>query len=131
MAPQKSCMELADGYVSFGHPICRYVQLPINAGMTEAWEQRWQTVKTEDTVRQLSFMQAAARLGVGVFASAALQEGSLLQDSALEVIAPACWLGMMTCQQNVSGMPEPCSRIHYRRQARSLHRCSVLIALTM
>ena len=77
--------------MSFGHATCRYVQLPINAGMTEAWEQRWQTVKTEDTVRQLTFMQAAARLGVGVFASAALREGTLLLDSVLEVDAPACW----------------------------------------
>ena len=59
--------------------------------MTEAWEQRWQTVKFEDTVRQLTFMQAAARLGVGVFASAALKEGALLLDSVLEVITPACW----------------------------------------
>ena len=75
----------------FWRAICRYVQLPINAGMTEAWEQRWQTVKFEDTVRQLTFMQAAARLGVGVFASAALKEGALLLDSVLEVITPACW----------------------------------------
>ena len=96
-------------------PICRYVQLPINAGMTEAWEQRWQTVKTEDSVRQLSFMQAAARLGVGVFASAALQEGTLLLDSALEVIAPACWWSLITCQQDVSSVPNLPFRILHGR----------------
>ena len=61
------------------------MQLPINAGMTEAWEQRYQIVKIDETVQQLSFMQAAARLGVGVFASAALREGALLQDTSLEV----------------------------------------------
>jgi len=53
--------------------------------MTEAWEQRYQIVKIHATVKELSFMQAAARLGVGVFASAALKEGVLLQDTSLEV----------------------------------------------
>ena len=53
--------------------------------MTEAWERQYQIVKIDDTVKQLSFMQAAARLGVGVFASAALKEGALLQDTSLEV----------------------------------------------
>ena len=53
--------------------------------MIEAWEQQYQIVKIDGTVKQLSFMQAAARLGVGVFASAALKEGALLQDTSLEV----------------------------------------------
>lgn len=53
--------------------------------MTEAWEQHLQTVEVEGIVQQLTFMQAAARLGIGVFASAALREGALLEDTALEV----------------------------------------------
>ena len=65
--------------------MCRYVQLPINAGMTEAWEQPYQSVEVDGIAKQLTFMQAAARLGVGVFASAALREGALLQDKSLEV----------------------------------------------
>ena len=89
MGPQKACTGWANRHVSFRCASCRYVQLPINPGMTEAWEQRWQTVKTEDSVRQLTFMQAAARLGVGAFASAALKEGTLLLDSVLEVNPPA------------------------------------------
>ena len=63
----------------------RYVQLPINAGMREAWEQHYQVIDVNGTAKRLTFMQAAARLGVGVFASAALREGALLQDTSLEV----------------------------------------------
>ena len=69
---------------------CRYVQLPINAAMPEAWEQSFQTVEIDGAVQKLTFMQAAARLGVGVFASASLREGALLQDTALEVRCRAC-----------------------------------------
>ena len=58
--------------------------------MTEAWEQSFQTVKVDGAVQKLTFMQAAARLGVGVFASASLREGALLQDTALEVRCRAC-----------------------------------------
>lgn len=66
----------------------RYVQLPINARMREAWEQRWQTVEFQERTgpQKRTFMEAAARLGVGVFASAPLLEGQLLQDSDLQVI---------------------------------------------
>ena len=53
--------------------------------MRESWEQRYQVVEVDGTAKQLTFMQAAARLGVGVFASAALREGALLQDTSLEV----------------------------------------------
>ena len=72
-------------FVTMSICMYRYVQLPINAGMTEAWEHRYQVVEVDGTAKQLTFMQAAAQLGVGVFASAALREGALLQDTSLEV----------------------------------------------
>lgn len=68
--------------------LCRYVQLPINARMREAWEDRWQTVDVDGVATPKTLMEAAARLGVGVFASAPLQEGSLLKDTALQVGHP-------------------------------------------
>lgn len=68
----------------------RYVQMPINARMREAWEDRWQTVDIEGVVTVKTFMEAAARLGVGVFASAPLQEGALLKDKALQVSLLQC-----------------------------------------
>ena len=87
--PAAFCSALA--HMTSGSPHgCRYVQLPINAAMTEAWEQSFQTVKVDGAVHKLTFMQAAARLGVGVFASASLREGALLQDTALEVCCRAC-----------------------------------------
>lgn len=61
------------------------MQLPINAAMREAWEEKWQTVELDGETKQLSFMEAAARLGVGVFASGPLLEGTLLKDAALQV----------------------------------------------
>ncbi len=62
------------------------MQLPINAGMREAWEERWQSVEADGGgAKQVSFMEAAARLGVGVFASGPLLEGALLQDDTLMV----------------------------------------------
>ncbi len=67
------------------------MQLPINARLREAWEQRWQAVEVEGTAQNKTFMEAAARLGVGVFASAPLQEGQLLQDSQLRVRAEPAW----------------------------------------
>ncbi|CAL8464817.1 g4352 [Coccomyxa elongata] len=63
----------------------RYVQLPINARMREAWEQEWQAVEVDGQTQKKTFMEAAARLGVGVFASAPLLEGELLKDEALRV----------------------------------------------
>ena len=69
---------------------CRYVQLPINAVMREAWEEKWQTVELEGVTKQLSFMEAAARLGVGVFASGPLLEGTLLKDATLQVNPLSC-----------------------------------------
>lgn len=63
----------------------RYVQLPINAGMREAWEEPWQMVELDGGRDQLCLMAAAARLGVGVFASGPLLEGTLLKDDALMV----------------------------------------------
>ena len=76
----------------------RYVQLPINAAMPEAWKEKWQSMPApalrddgrldaatpEGTVMG-SLMEAAARLGVGIFASGPLQEGQLLGDRHLQV----------------------------------------------
>lgn len=50
----------------------------------------------EGSALNKTFMEAAARLGVGVFASAPLQEGKLLQDSHLKVSrSPACCLALV------------------------------------
>lgn len=73
--------------------LCRYVQLPINVAMREAWVQKWQTVELEEGgSRNMTFVEAAARLGVGVFASGPLLEGTLLKDAALKVLGPLFWL---------------------------------------
>ena len=52
-------------------------------GMRKAWKGTWQTME------QLWFREAAARLGVGVFASGPLLEGTLLNDAALQVPPPS------------------------------------------
>jgi hypothetical protein len=81
---------------NIGLTLCRYVQLPINAQMREAWERSWQKVDVEGSAQNKTFMEAAARLGVGVFASAPLLEGKLLQDSQLKVsCSPACCLALV------------------------------------
>ncbi|KAK9917236.1 hypothetical protein WJX75_002180 [Coccomyxa subellipsoidea] len=88
-APEKGGLQLQDivklaesvGGINHGF---RYVQLPINAQMREAWERSWQKVDVEGSAQNKTFMEAAARLGVGVFASAPLLEGKLLQDSQLK-----------------------------------------------
>lgn len=70
----------------------RYVQLPINAGMREGWEQPWQAIRPEGQPAgaaaslKLPAVEAAARLGLGVFASGPLGEGSLLEDKKLLVL---------------------------------------------
>ena len=53
--------------------------------MREAWEEKWQTVEFDGVTKQMTFMEAAARLGVGVFASGPLLEGTLLEDPKLMV----------------------------------------------
>ncbi len=71
----------------------RYVQLPINAGMREAWEPSWQSVRpagappSDAATLNLPVSAAAAQLGLGVFASGPLGEGSLLKDRQLLVCA--------------------------------------------
>jgi hypothetical protein len=55
--------------------------------MREAWEPKWQTVDADGAAVQKTFVEAAARLGVGIVASAPLQEGILLQDADLQVAA--------------------------------------------
>lgn len=68
----------------------RYVQLPINAGMPEAWKEAWQPLPARAGDREQeqlfgSLLEAASHLGVGVFASGPLQEGKLIQESNLQV----------------------------------------------
>jgi hypothetical protein len=61
--------------------------------MREAWERNWQAVRAapSDTVSEpgrrpeITLLRAAAKLGVGVFASGPLQEGQLLQEPHLKV----------------------------------------------
>ena len=68
-------------------PCGRYIQLPVNLGMPEAWQgsgHTWPSVG-EGAPGNGSILEAAAHLGVGVFASAPLQEGQLLQDTSLRV----------------------------------------------
>lgn len=63
-------------------PTGRYVQLPINTGMLEAVEKPWQPI---GSARMVTLLQAAAELGVGVFASGPLAEGTILSDGKLRV----------------------------------------------
>ena len=65
--------------------ICRYVQLPINAGMLEAVTEPWQLIVTEAGTRKMTFVKAASELGVGVFASGPFGEGQLFRDSKIKV----------------------------------------------
>ena len=66
-----------------------YIQLPINAGMREAWQQPWQAIRPAGqpggapASLKVPAVEAAARLGLGVFASGPLGEGSLLRDEKL------------------------------------------------
>jgi hypothetical protein len=63
--------------------ICRYIQLPINLGMPEAWSESYQTVdgRTDGRATEnVSLLRAAGRLGVGVFASGPLAEGKAMAD---------------------------------------------------
>ena len=74
---------------------CRYVQLPINAGMPEAWRDAWQAMPVEEgqSAQLGSLLEVAGRLGVGVFASGPLQEGNLLLDKTLQVSHASCPCG--------------------------------------
>ncbi|CAD7696553.1 unnamed protein product [Ostreobium quekettii] len=72
----------------------RYIQLPISLTMDEAWSQSWQTVNG----RSASLMEAAAELGVGVFASGPLQEGDLLKAEVNGAIRVPEWPALSTAQ---------------------------------
>ena len=65
---------------------CRFIQLPVNLGMPEAWQGSGHTWSSQADALggsgNGSVMAAAARMGVGVFGSAPLQEGQLLQHSS-------------------------------------------------
>ncbi|KAK9821777.1 hypothetical protein WJX81_000061 [Elliptochloris bilobata] len=67
----------------------RYVQLPVSAAMPEAWQGAWQKVGAGSDAQWLTLLKAAARLGVNVFASAPLAEGSLLRNETLKARAEA------------------------------------------
>ena len=53
----------------------KFVQLPINTGMLEAYDQLWQDVNGS----QVSFLTAAQKLGVKVFSSVPLMQTQLFQ----------------------------------------------------
>ena len=79
--------------LTFCQVACRYIQLPINVQMPEAWQQPWQPVPVPGAPHEMvPLMEAAARQQVGVFGSGPLQEGSLLQGSALLVSTGPLWL---------------------------------------
>eukprot|EP00899_Mesostigma_viride_P013779 jgi/Mesvir1/22401/Mv17889-RA.1 len=73
----------------------KFVQLPINAAMLEAWNQPWQAFRPPGAseAKMDTLLEVAARLGVGVFASGPLQEGSLPSTSKASAIARAPELG--------------------------------------
>ncbi|MHA2363175.1 MAG: aldo/keto reductase [Candidatus Hodarchaeales archaeon] len=54
----------------------RFVQIPINLGMTEAFFNTWQQVQGKN----LSFLKAAEKLGIGVFASVPLMQTQLFRS---------------------------------------------------
>lgn len=81
-----SLVQLAQQVGGADHGL-RYIQLPINAVMREAWQSKWQPLpgsRPDGTETMGSTMEAAGRLQLGVFASGPLQEASLLQHAALE-----------------------------------------------
>ena len=72
------------------YDVARYVQLPVNVGMPEAWRDAWQVLPAKVGAQEQmgTLLEAAGQLGVGVFASGPLQEGQLVQDGTLQVCAP-------------------------------------------
>ena len=58
--------------------------------MMEAAQRPWQPVTSGDETRQYTVLQAAAELGVGVFASGPLGESTLLTDSSVLVSLAHC-----------------------------------------
>lgn len=78
------------------------MQLPLNARMPEAWRDAWQPLpqhgaegRGQGKEQMGTLLEAASRLGVGVFASGPLHEGQLLADSAIQVrLLPP---GQMAC----------------------------------
>ena len=92
---------------------CRFIQLPVNLGMPEAWQgggHSWPDLASQTgQPGNGSVLQAAARLGVGVFGSAPLQEGQLLGNAKL-VVRGRGWLrtwrtccGLPGCMQQMAG----------------------------
>lgn len=65
------------------------MQLPVNMRMPEAWKEDWQPVPqipaSNNNVKMGTLLEAAAHMGVGVFASGPLQEGELVKDEKLQV----------------------------------------------
>ncbi len=73
--------------------------------MPEAWQQPWQPVPVPGGPDEIvPLMEAAARQQVGVFGSGPLQEGSLLQGSALLVSIRSPWL-CLQFTPNAGGQP--------------------------
>jgi len=57
----------------------RYVQLPFNLIMPEAFVEKWQDVKTEDKTKRESFFQAAKACNINVITSSPLAQGLMMQ----------------------------------------------------
>jgi aryl-alcohol dehydrogenase-like predicted oxidoreductase len=63
------------------------IMLPVNTGMREAFEHKWQSVGSD---KEKTLLEAAKRLKIAVFCSGPLAESSLLQDEALIKELDAC-----------------------------------------
>ncbi|PSC72677.1 Aldo keto reductase [Micractinium conductrix] len=64
-----------------------YIQLPVSAGMPEAWSQTWQMVERSGSggvaAERVTLLQAAQQLGLGVFGSGPLLQGKLVARHSL------------------------------------------------
>ncbi len=76
-----------------------YIQLPFNLGMPEALTERYQKLSGQN----ISILEAAARLGVGVFTSVPLLQGQLLRYQLPEV--PGLKTPAQKCIQFVRSTP--------------------------
>eukprot|EP01023_Acetabularia_acetabulum_P009371 TRINITY_DN14197_c0_g1_i1.p1 TRINITY_DN14197_c0_g1~~TRINITY_DN14197_c0_g1_i1.p1 ORF type:complete len:369 (-),score=55.37 TRINITY_DN14197_c0_g1_i1:334-1440(-) len=72
----QAVVELAQQVGGINHGF-RYIQIPINFGMPEAWKERWQITANQT---YSSSLWVAAMNNVGVFGSGPLGEASLLKD---------------------------------------------------
>ncbi len=123
MRPHLKCLD-TPGVFIYWSVNYRYVQLPVNAAMPEAWKEAWQQMPnqaqpgedrqdetTSHTPAMDTLINVAARLGVGVFSSGPLQEGELLGNRHLQVQSV---LSKDTRHTKTSRYPSVCGLLKYR-----------------